>query len=149
MITQRFGPSNPVAPNPLLPTVPTVHVHPGLPRVDYTIQPQDRSHFHNIRYFTQRDWMHAKEKQGDVAGGINKLGFLQQLNGDDLTRSERSTITEFAKKLWNEMYWHDVDPVSWATSLETAAEWFYSKLCQCFPLFAYQCYAYCTAITGI
>lgn len=82
------------------------------------------------------EWTNGRLGQGDTAGGGNRLGFLQHLDGSEVSKAEQSTITEFAKKLWNELYWHDVDPATWGKALDSVSEWFCAKICERYPIFA-------------
>lgn len=118
----------------------------GLSKVNHTLKIQSHASFLAITYFMEADWLAAFKYQKDIGAPLGRFDHLQHLEqvvdedgklgkGLFVTKPERSPIYDYCKQLWGEMYWHDVDPETWDSSLEEIRDWFVSKLTLRFPLF--------------
>ncbi|THV00065.1 hypothetical protein K435DRAFT_855038 [Dendrothele bispora CBS 962.96] len=100
------------------------------------VQPVERAMCPNIKFYTLDSWNKYKEVKKGTNDAPAKLGYLQKEDGQYVSAADRTAMTTESKRLFNEFYWLDVDPVSWGLVTPSVAEYYCSQMVTRFPFLA-------------
>ncbi|KAH9009162.1 hypothetical protein EDB85DRAFT_2163188 [Lactarius pseudohatsudake] len=91
----------------------------------------------DVPYWHESDWADYCERQKDRGKSIHKLGFLTNKDGDPVVESRVREFMTYAKRSWNELYRHRLDPPSWTKKTLAPATFFAHEMKVQFSEFRY------------
>ncbi|KAG6899005.1 hypothetical protein C0993_001849, partial [Termitomyces sp. T159_Od127] len=83
-----------------------------------------RANHPNVKIWEQTEWKRKVERCRNKGEHLDKLGFLTDSNGIEISKAHIKQITEGAKMLWNEMKQHSIAPGKWKKKTNQAKAFF-------------------------
>ncbi|KAG6888042.1 hypothetical protein C0992_009820 [Termitomyces sp. T32_za158] len=98
-------------------------------------QYEDQANHPDVPFWHEWEWQKRVERNRDKGRIIDKLGFLTDSDGTDLSKIRMKRISEGAKMIWNELKQHSLHPSSWKKKTKQAEEFFVHHMLSDFPEF--------------
>ncbi|KAK1231868.1 hypothetical protein PQX77_005005 [Marasmius sp. AFHP31] len=83
----------------------------------------------NCKFKHEQDWIQCiKESEKTTGKAPPKLGFLEDLAGQEISSGRRRELSNAANSVFSEMYGNWIDPDSWGSKAASVLEFFYVNM---------------------
>jgi hypothetical protein len=93
--------------------------------------------FPDVSFWKFSDWTKHREEHENGGESVGKLDFLTDENGEVCTKERKKDFSRYAYELWNQLYLHRLDPISWTKRVPSASTYYYEGMKSRFIEFCY------------
>lgn len=97
----------------------------------------DQADYPDAAYWTQKSWQDYFQKREQRGEQVKKLGFICSEDGEFVGGLRIKSMTETAKKLWNQLHHHRLAPATWRLISQDAYEYYSNHMRATHPEFQF------------
>ena len=95
----------------------------------------DQDDFINVRFWKKSTWIAFKDTAKDSKQHVGATDFLTDKEGEKLSKLRIADMTRKVMQIFNEIYFHQLDPPTWTKRSEVASRFLINNLCVKFEEF--------------